>query len=72
VLRIIFGPKRKEVAEGWRQLHIEELHKLYASQNITRVIKSRRMGLAGHVAHNGEMRNPSNILDVNLKKQFRR
>jgi hypothetical protein len=42
-LRKIFGPKREEVAGGWRTLHKEELHNLYALQNIVRVIKSRRM-----------------------------
>jgi hypothetical protein len=42
VLRRIFGPKRDEVAGGWRRVHKEELHNLYASPNI-RVIKSRRM-----------------------------
>jgi hypothetical protein len=41
VLRRIFGLKREEVAGGWRRLHNEELHNLYASQNIIRVIKSR-------------------------------
>jgi hypothetical protein len=41
-LRRIFGPKREEVAGGWRRLH-NELHNLYASSNIIRVIKSRRM-----------------------------
>jgi hypothetical protein len=44
VLRRIFGPKRDEVAGDWRRLHNEELHNLNASPNITRVIKSRRMG----------------------------
>jgi hypothetical protein len=39
----IFGPKREEVAGAWRRLHNEELHDLYASPNIVRVIKSRRM-----------------------------
>jgi hypothetical protein len=39
----IFGPKREEVAKGWRRLHNEELHNLYASLNIFRVIKSRRI-----------------------------
>jgi hypothetical protein len=42
VLRRIFGPKREEVAGGWRRLHNEKLHKLFASQNINRVTKSRR------------------------------
>jgi hypothetical protein len=46
VLRRIFGPKREEVAGGWKRLHNEELRKLYASQNIVRVIESRRMRLA--------------------------
>jgi hypothetical protein len=39
VLRIIFGPKREEVAGSWRRLHNEELHNLYASLNINMVIK---------------------------------
>jgi hypothetical protein len=52
VLRRIFGPKREE--DGlWRKLHNDELHNLYSSQNIVRVIKSRRLRWAGHVAHMG-------------------
>jgi hypothetical protein len=47
VLRRIFGRKRKEVAGGWRRLHDEELHSLYASSNIIRVMKSRRKRWAG-------------------------
>jgi hypothetical protein len=43
VLRRIFGPKRKEVTGGWRKLHNEELHNLYSSPGIIRMIKSRRM-----------------------------
>jgi hypothetical protein len=43
VLRRVFGPKGEEVAGGWRRLHNEELHNLYASPNIIRVMKSRRM-----------------------------
>jgi hypothetical protein len=43
VLRRIFGPKRVEVIGGWRKLHNEELHNLYASANIIRMIKSRRI-----------------------------
>jgi hypothetical protein len=46
----IFGPKREEMAEGWRRLHNEELHNFYASPNFIRVIKSRRMRLVGNVA----------------------
>jgi hypothetical protein len=45
----IFGPKRDEVTGGWGKLHNEELHKLYSSPNIIRMIKSRRMIWAGHV-----------------------
>jgi len=46
----IFGPKRDEVTGEWRKLHNEELNNLYFSSNIFRVIKSRRMRWAGHVA----------------------
>ena len=53
VLRRIFGPKRNEVAREWRKLHNEELNDLYCSPNIVRVIKSRKMRWAGHVAHMG-------------------
>ena len=53
VLRRIFGPKRDEVTGKWRKLHNEELNNLYTSPNIMRVIKSRRMRWAGHVARMG-------------------
>jgi hypothetical protein len=43
VLRRTFGPKRDEVTGGWRKLHNEELHDLYSSENIIRIMKSRRM-----------------------------
>jgi hypothetical protein len=43
VLRRIFAPKRDEVTGGWRKLHNEELHNLYSSPNVIRMIKSRRM-----------------------------
>jgi hypothetical protein len=49
VLRKIFGPKREEDG-SWRKLHNVELHSLYSSPSIVRVIKSRRMRCAGHVA----------------------
>jgi hypothetical protein len=61
VLRKISGPKRAEVAGGWRRLHYEELHNLDASPNVIRVIKSRKI-LAGHVVRMGEMRNAYSIL----------
>ena len=54
VLRRIFGPRRDEVTGEWRRLHNEELNYLYSSPNIVRVIKSRRMRWAGHVARMGE------------------
>jgi hypothetical protein len=43
MLRRIFGPRRDEVTGDWRKLHNEEIHKLYSSPNIIRMIKSRRM-----------------------------
>ena len=56
VLRRIFVPRRDEVTREWRRLHNEELNDLYTSPNIVRVIKSRRMGWAGHVARMDEAR----------------
>ena len=53
VLREIFGPKRDEIKWEWRKLHNEGLNDLYCSPNIVRVIKSRRMRWAGHVARMG-------------------
>jgi hypothetical protein len=50
VLIQIFGLKRDEVIRGWRKLHNEELHNLYCSPSIIRMIKSRRMRWVGHVA----------------------
>jgi hypothetical protein len=58
-----FRAKRQEVAGGWRRLHYEELHNMYASPDIISVIKSRRMRWAGHVARMGEMRKEYKILD---------
>jgi len=54
VLSRIFGPRRDGVTGEWRRLHNEELNDLYSSPNIVRVIKSRRMSWAGHVARMGE------------------
>jgi hypothetical protein len=53
VLRRIFGPKRDEVTGEWRKLHNKELHDLYSSPSIIRIITSRRMRWAGHVARMG-------------------
>ena len=62
VLRRIFGPRRDEVTGEWRRLHNEELNDLYSSLNIVRVIKSRRMRWAGHVARMGEKRRVYRVL----------
>jgi len=62
VLRRIFGPRRDEVTGEWRKLHNEELNDLYSSPNIVRVIKSRRMRWAGHVARMGEKRGVCRVL----------
>ena len=62
VLRRIFGPRRDEVTGEWRRLHNEELNSLYSSPNIVRVIKSRRMRWAGHVARMGEERGVYKVL----------
>jgi hypothetical protein len=56
LLRRIFGPKRDEVMGEWRKLHNKELHDLYFTPSITRIIKARRMRKAGHVARMGEKR----------------
>jgi hypothetical protein len=53
MLRKIFGPKRVEVIGGWRKLHSAELHNLYCSPSIIRIIKSRRVRWVGHVARMG-------------------
>jgi len=62
VLRRIFGPRRDEVTGEWRGLHNEELNDFYSSPNIVRVIKSRRMRWAGHVARMGEERGTYRVL----------
>jgi hypothetical protein len=62
VLRRIFGPKRDEVTAGWRKLHNEELHNLYSSPSVIRMIKSRRMRWAGHIGRMGEKRNTYRVL----------
>jgi len=56
VLRRIFGPDRDDVTREWRKLHNEELYDLYSSLSIVRVIKSRRMRWARHIAHMVERR----------------
>ena len=62
VLRRVFGPKRDEVRGEWRKLHNEELRYLYSLLKIVRVVKSRRMRWAGHVARMGEGRGVHSVL----------
>ena len=62
VLRGIVEPRRDEVTGEWRRLHNEELNDLYSSPNMVRVIKSRRMRWAGHVARMGEERGAYRVL----------
>jgi hypothetical protein len=61
VSRKLFGPKMEE-DESWRKLHNDELHNLYSSPNIVRVIKSRRMRWDGHVVRIGEVRGVYRVL----------
>ena len=56
VLRRVLGSKKDELTEEWRKLHNEELRDFYSLPNIVRVVKSRRMRWAGHVARMGEGR----------------
>jgi hypothetical protein len=58
----IFGPKRDEVTGEWRKLHNEELRDLYSSPSIIRMLTSRRMRCAGHVARMGDKRNACRLL----------
>jgi len=62
VLRRIFGAKRDEVTGEWRKLHNEELNDLYCSLSIVRMIKSRRMRWAGHVARMEDRRDVYRVL----------
>jgi hypothetical protein len=62
VLSRIFGRRMGEVTGEWRRLHNEEVNDLYSSSNIVRVIKSRRMRWAGHVARMGEERGVYRVL----------
>ena len=75
MLRRIFGPERDEVTGEWRRLHNEELHALYFSPNVIRVIKSRRLRWAGHVARMGERTDFDEILYLsffeNLSRKFK-
>jgi hypothetical protein len=65
VLRRMFGPKRDDRGGGWRKQHNEELHDLYPSASIIRMIKSMRIGWVGHVAH---MREGSNAYKIFVRQ----
>ena len=67
-------PKKDDVTGEWRKLHNEELSDLYSLPNIVQVVKSRRMGWAGHVARKGEGRGVHRILvgKPEGKRQLRR
>ena len=68
VLRRIFGPRRDEVTGEWRKQRNEKLNDLYYSSNIVRVIKSRRMRWAEHVARMGERRDLYRVWWGNLRE----
>jgi hypothetical protein len=70
-LRGVFGPKRDEVTGEWRKLNNEELNGLYSLPNIVRVVKSRRMRWAGHVARLVEERGVHRVLVGNLRERGR-
>jgi hypothetical protein len=61
-LRRIFGPKKNEITGGWRNVHNEELHNLYFSPKVIRMVTSRKMSWAWHVAHMGEKMNAYKVL----------
>jgi hypothetical protein len=69
LLRRIFGPERDEVTGEWRKLHNEELRDLYSSPSIIRIIKSRRMRGADHVARMGRR---GTLIDYWWEKQRER
>jgi hypothetical protein len=62
VLRKAFGPKMDQVTGEWRKLHNEEINDLHSLPNLVRVVKSRRMRWAGHVARMGERRGVHRVL----------
>jgi hypothetical protein len=69
VLMRTFGPERDEVTEEWGKLHNEELHDLYSSTSIIRIMKARRMRWAGHIARMGEKRNVYRLLVEKLERR---
>ena len=72
VMRRVFGPKRDEVTEEWRKLHNEEVSDLYSLSNIVRVVKSRRMRWAWHVARMGRGEGCTGFWWGNLREETTR
>jgi hypothetical protein len=68
VMRGIFGPKRDQMLGSWRKLHNEELNNVYSSPSIIRMIRSRRIRWAGHVARMGEKRDAYRVWWENIIK----
>jgi hypothetical protein len=62
VLKRVFGAKKDDVTGGWRKLHHGKLRDLYSAPSIIRIIKSRKMRWAGHIARMGEKRNAYRLL----------
>jgi hypothetical protein len=69
VLSSTVGPKRDEVIGGCRKLHNEDLHNLYVSPSIIRIIRSRRVKLEGHVARPGELRSAYRVFGGESEKE---
>jgi hypothetical protein len=69
MLRKILGQKRDGATGGWRKLHNEELHDLYSSPSIIRIIKSRRIWWAVHVARMGKKRNAYTLLEESKRER---
>jgi hypothetical protein len=67
MLRRKFVPNTDVIKGGWRQLHSEELHNLYSSLNVIRMMKSGRMRWTRHIAHMGDKRNANRILVGNIE-----
>jgi hypothetical protein len=72
LISVISGLKRNEIIGGWRKLHTEELHNLYSSPNIIRMIESRSMRWAGYVARMGRRRRRRRIYKILMRNQKER